>query len=492
MKKFTFIFFILIVTFACQIDTLEDSTALYPEEEQIFEAVFLKNEQNFRVSNSEGVKLQVIRKGNPTRSQIGFRFLVDKDVYPSVSSVEIISLESNADNSNQNSINPLIATSNPSKGKVANISSQFLPSEALTDLLLGFSLVDAKGNYLDEAFFEMTITFNNRNGLNVSFQKSAATEFDVILSSAGAEKLKVVQVLQSELMISDKEAISLIEKMPVIVLARASKEEANQLKAALEAVGATVDLKRAPEGGNDNGDEGEEATEFDVILSSAGAEKLKVVQVLQSELMISDKEAISLIEKMPVVILARASKEEANQLKAALEAVGATVDLKRAPEGGNDDGDEATEFDVILSSAGAEKLKVVQVLQSELMISDKEAISLIEKMPVVVLARASKEEANQLKAALEAVGATVDLKRAPEGGNDDGDEATEFDVILSSAGAEKLKVVQVLQSELMISDKEAISLIEKMPVVVLARASKEEANQLKAALEAVGATVDLK
>jgi ribosomal protein L7/L12 len=71
-----------------------------------------------------------------------------------------------------------------------------------------------------------------------------------------------------------------------------------------------------------------EQTEFDVILSSAGAEKLKVVQVLQSELKISEKEAFEIINKLPCVIKAKASKEEANQLKAALEAVGAKVDLK--------------------------------------------------------------------------------------------------------------------------------------------------------------------
>jgi large subunit ribosomal protein L7/L12 len=172
--------------------------------------------------------------------------------------------------------------------------------------------------------------------------------------------------------------------------------------------------------------------------------------------------------------------------------VGATVDLKRAPEGSGNDPVEQTEFDVILSSAGAEKLKVIQVLQTELGIAEKEAISLIEKTPIVILSRASKEEANQLKAALEAVGATVDLKRAPEGSGNDPVEQTEFDVILSSAGAEKLKVIQVLQTELGIAEKEAINLIEKTPIVILSRASKEEANQLKAALEAVGATVDLK
>lgn len=119
---------------------------------------------------------------------------------------------------------------------------------------------------------------------------------------------------------------------------------------------------------------------------------------------ISEKQLRDSLTCDPFVIFETTNKEEANQLKAALEAVGATVDLKRMPQV------EQTEFDVILSSAGAEKFKVIQTLQSELKISDKEAISLLEKMPIVILARASKEEANQLKAALEAVGATVDLK----------------------------------------------------------------------------------
>lgn len=74
-------------------------------------------------------------------------------------------------------------------------------------------------------------------------QEVEQTEFNVILSSAGAENLKVVDVLLKYTSLSKEEAYKAVYNTPYVVMTRSSKEEANQLKAALEAVGATVDLK---------------------------------------------------------------------------------------------------------------------------------------------------------------------------------------------------------------------------------------------------------
>ncbi|MFK7797771.1 MAG: 50S ribosomal protein L7/L12 [Aureispira sp.] len=71
-------------------------------------------------------------------------------------------------------------------------------------------------------------------------------------------------------------------------------------------------------------------------------------------------------------------------------------------------------------------------------------------------------------------------------------EQTEFDVVLKSAGAGKLKVVKEIKNLLGIGLKEAKGLVDDAPCNVKEAVAKEEAESLKAALEAVGAEVELK
>lgn len=71
-------------------------------------------------------------------------------------------------------------------------------------------------------------------------------------------------------------------------------------------------------------------------------------------------------------------------------------------------------------------------------------------------------------------------------------EQTEFTVMLTSAGAEKLKVVKEVKNLLGLGLKEAKDLVDAAPSVVKEGASKEEAESLKSALEGAGASVELK
>jgi large subunit ribosomal protein L7/L12 len=71
-------------------------------------------------------------------------------------------------------------------------------------------------------------------------------------------------------------------------------------------------------------------------------------------------------------------------------------------------------------------------------------------------------------------------------------EQTEFDVILKSAGAAKLKVVKELKTLLGIGLKEAKELVDGAPVAVKEAVSKADADALLASLEAVGAEAELK
>ncbi len=72
----------------------------------------------------------------------------------------------------------------------------------------------------------------------------------------------------------------------------------------------------------------EEKTEFDVILANVGAEKIKVIKVVRELTGLGLKEAKELVDNAPKPIKEGASKEEADQIKAKLEEVGATVEIK--------------------------------------------------------------------------------------------------------------------------------------------------------------------
>ncbi len=72
----------------------------------------------------------------------------------------------------------------------------------------------------------------------------------------------------------------------------------------------------------------EEKTEFDVVLADAGAEKIKVVKVVKDITGLGLKEAKEMVDGAPKTIKEAASKEDAEDIKAKLEEVGAKVELK--------------------------------------------------------------------------------------------------------------------------------------------------------------------
>lgn len=71
-------------------------------------------------------------------------------------------------------------------------------------------------------------------------------------------------------------------------------------------------------------------------------------------------------------------------------------------------------------------------------------------------------------------------------------EKTEFDVVMTSFGAEKIKVIKEIRGITGLGLAEAKAMVEKVPVAVKEGISKEDAEALKAQLEAVGAAVEIK
>jgi large subunit ribosomal protein L7/L12 len=93
------------------------------------------------------------------------------------------------------------------------------------------------------------------------------------------------------------------------------------------AAGGAV-MMAGPVGGGDAPAAAEEQTEFDVILKDAGAEKIKVIKEVRAITGLGLKEAKDLVEAGGKAVKEQVSKDEANDIKAKLEAAGAVVELK--------------------------------------------------------------------------------------------------------------------------------------------------------------------
>ncbi len=78
------------------------------------------------------------------------------------------------------------------------------------------------------------------------------------------------------------------------------------------------------------------------------------------------------------------------------------------------------------------------------------------------------------------------------GGEAPAEEQTEFDVILTGPGDKKIQAIKEVRSLTSLGLKEAKDLVEAAPKAVLEGVSKEEAEKAKEALEAAGATVEIK
>ena len=122
--------------------------------------------------------------------------------------------------------------------------------------------------------------------------------------------------------LSTQEFIDAIKELTVLELndlVKACEEEFGVSAAAGVVVAAP---------GADAGAPAEEKTEFDVELTEVGPNKVKVIKVVREATGLGLKEAKDLVDAAPKMVKEAASKEEADELKAKLEAEGAKVTLK--------------------------------------------------------------------------------------------------------------------------------------------------------------------
>src|SRR5690606_2313681 len=107
--------------------------------------------------------------------------------------------------------------------------------------------------------------------------------------------------------------------------------------------------------------------------------------------------------------LVKALEEKFGVTAAAPVAVAAAVP-GAAPAAAQAEAEEKTEFDVILTNAGAQKIQVIKVVREITGLGRKEAKDLVDGPPKAAKARRSRRPAEAIQKALEGAGATVEIK----------------------------------------------------------------------------------
>ncbi len=120
---------------------------------------------------------------------------------------------------------------------------------------------------------------------------------------------------------SKEEMIEEIKKMTVVELA-------DLVKAIEEEFGVSAVAAAAPAAGVAGGEAAAEKTSFNVVLTEAGDQKIKVIKVVRDATGLGLKEAKELVDGAPKTVKENVSKEEAEELKAKFTEVGAVVELQ--------------------------------------------------------------------------------------------------------------------------------------------------------------------
>ena len=125
-------------------------------------------------------------------------------------------------------------------------------------------------------------------------------------------------------MATKEEILDAIAEMSVLELSELLKDFEEKF-----GVTAAAPVAVAVASANDDGDEEEEEQDsFDVVLTGAGDKKIQVIKEVRALTNLGLKDAKDLVDGAPNAVLEGASKEDAEKAKEALEAAGASIELK--------------------------------------------------------------------------------------------------------------------------------------------------------------------
>ena len=123
--------------------------------------------------------------------------------------------------------------------------------------------------------------------------------------------------------VTKEDVIDFISNMSVLELSELIKEFEEKFGVSAAAPVAVAAAGAAPADAP-----AEEKTEFDVILTDVGSEKIKVIKEVRAITGLGLKEAKGLVESAPAPLKEGTSKEDAEEIKGKIEAVGAAVEIK--------------------------------------------------------------------------------------------------------------------------------------------------------------------
>jgi len=119
------------------------------------------------------------------------------------------------------------------------------------------------------------------------------------------------------------QALDIISGMTVLELSELVKAAEEKF-----GVSAAAPMMAAAPAAAAPAEEAEEKTSFDVILKSAGSQKIQVIKVVRAHTTLGLKEAKALVDGAPNPVREGISKEDAEKIKGELEAVGAEIEIK--------------------------------------------------------------------------------------------------------------------------------------------------------------------
>ena len=123
-------------------------------------------------------------------------------------------------------------------------------------------------------------------------------------------------------------------------------------------------------------------------------------------------------------------------------------------------------------------------------LSNAEIIEALEQKPLIEIVDLVKDM--EVKWGVSAAVATVAAAPAAAGAAEAAAEKTEFDVVMSSFGANKVSVIKAVRAITSLGLKEAKDMVEGVPATIKEAVPKDEAEDIKKQLEEAGASVEVK
>jgi large subunit ribosomal protein L7/L12 len=122
----------------------------------------------------------------------------------------------------------------------------------------------------------------------------------------------------------------------------------------------------------------------------------------------------------------------------------------------------------------------------------EQVVEIVEKMSLLEVADLVKALEDKFGVSAAAPVAVAAVAGAPAEGGGAAEEKTEFDAVLTAAGDQKIKVIKEVRAITALGLKEAKALVEGAPAPIKEGVSKDEAEEIKEKIEAVGGSVEIK